>query len=112
MLTVHQGRQAPPRDIAVELDPFVGGQAVPEFRTVNVDEVVGDQAAVALERPGPVNVGRGIPLIDLGLLIKPPHVGVLRIVVMPEIRGVAGLDLVSALHREASMMPERRNNGA
>ena len=83
-------REPPPRDIAVELDPLVGGQAIPELGAVNVDEVVGDQPAIAFERPGPVDVGRRVPLIDLGLLVEPPHVGVLAIVIMPEIRGVPG----------------------
>jgi hypothetical protein len=67
---------------------------------VNVDEVVGDQPAIAFERPGPVDVGRRVPLIDLGLLVEPPHVGMLAIVTMSKIGCVAGLDLVSALHRE------------
>ena len=66
---------------------------------MDIDEVVGDQAAIAFERPGPVDVGRRIPLIDLGLLVEPPHVGVLAIVVMSEIGRVPGLDLVPALHR-------------
>jgi hypothetical protein len=67
---------------------------------VNVDEIVGDQSAVAFERPRPVDVRRRVPLIDLGLLIEAPHVGVLAIVSMPKIGRVAGLDLMSALHRE------------
>ena len=39
-------------------------------------------------------------MTDLGLLIEPPDIGVLAIVTMPEICGVTGRDLVTALHRE------------
>jgi len=67
MLAVHQSRQPPPADIAVELDPLVGGQAVPEFCAVDFDEIIGDQAAVAVEPACPVDVGRRVPLIDLCL---------------------------------------------
>ena len=99
MLAMHQGREPPPGDIAIELDPLVGGQPLPEPGAVDVDEVVGDQPAIAFERPGPVDVGRRVPLIDLGLLVEPPHIGVLAIVIMPEVGRVLGLDLVSAFHR-------------
>ena len=99
VLAGHQGGDAPSADAAVELDPLRIRQATPELGPVDVDQIVGDQAAVAVERLLPVDIGRGIPLIDLGLLVEPPHVGVLAIVVMPEIRGVRGVDPVSALHR-------------
>jgi hypothetical protein len=66
VLAMHQGREVPPDDMAVEPDPLVGGQSVPEFRAVNVDEIVGDQAAVAFEWPSPVDVRRRVPLVDLG----------------------------------------------
>ena len=41
---------------------------------------------------------RGVPLIDLGLLVEPPHIGMLAIVVVAEIRGTAGLDVMTAFH--------------
>ena len=66
---------------------------------MDVYEIVRDQAAVAFERAAPVDVGRRVPLIDLGLFVEAPHIGVLAIVAMPEIGDIAGLDLVSALHR-------------
>ena len=82
--------------------PLVGGQANPELGAVNVDEVVGDQPAIAFERPGPVDVGRRVPLIDLGLLVEPPHVGVLAIVICRKY-GVFRVDLVSAFPPGASV---------
>ena len=50
VLAVDQRRQTPLGDAAVQLDPLVGGEPVPEFRAVDVDEVVGDQAALAGSR--------------------------------------------------------------
>ena len=66
---------------------------------MNVDEIVGDQAAIAVERLFPIDIGRGVPLIDLGLLVKPPHVGMLAVVDVAEIRGIAGFDVMTAFHR-------------
>jgi len=98
VLAGHQGRDAPPADAAVELDPLRLGQPVPEFRPVNVDQIVGDQTAIALERLLPVDIRRGVPLIDLGLLIEAPHVRLFAVVDMVEIGDVANVDVVPALH--------------
>ena len=97
VLALHQGREPPAADATVELDrgPRTG---VPETRAVDVDEIVGDQAAVAVERHRPVDVRGGVPLVDLGLLVEPAQVGLVAAVVVAEMRGIAGLDLMSALH--------------
>jgi hypothetical protein len=74
------------------------GQPVPEFRPVNVDQIVGDQTAIALERLLPVDIRRGVPLIDLGLLVEAPHVRLFAVVDMVEIGDVANVDVVPTLH--------------
>ena len=98
VLARHQGREPPPGDTAVELDPLRRRQAVPESGPMNIDEIVGNQPAVAVERLSPVDIGRRIPLIDLGLLVEPPHIGLFAVVDMAEMRDVADVDLVLALH--------------
>ena len=98
MLALHQGRQPPARDAAVQLDAVGFRHGVPEARAVDVDEIVGDQPAVALERHRPVDVGGGVPLVDLGLLVEPAQVGLLAGVVVEKVRGVLRLDLVPVGH--------------
>ena len=98
VLAMHQGREAPARDPPVELDALRRRQPLPEWAAVDVNEVVGDQPAIAVERPVPVDVGRRIPLVELGLLIKPPHVGMFAVIDMAEIGGVLGFDVMTALH--------------
>src|SRR5262249_20673652 len=61
-------------------------------------EIIGDEAAIAVERLLPIDVGRSVPLIDLGLLVEPPHIAMLAIVIVAEIRGVVGLDVMTAFH--------------
>ena len=73
MLAGHQGREPPAGDGAVDLDLLVRGQAIPELRPVDIDEIVGDQPAIAVERLRPVDIGRGVPLVELGLLVEVPH---------------------------------------
>ena len=102
----HQGRQPPAGHRTIDLDPLGRRQAVPEFSAVNVDKVVGDQPAVApaiaVERLGPVDIGRGVPLVELGLLVEVPHVRVLAVVIMAEVSDIANVDLVPAFHKIAS----------
>ena len=74
------------------------GQPIPKFRPVNVDQIVGDQAAVAVKRLLPVDIGRSVPLIDLGLLVEPPHIRLFAVVDMVEIGNVADVDVVPTLH--------------
>jgi hypothetical protein len=61
---------------------------------VDVDEIVGDQPAVTVERNVPVDVAGGVPLVDLRLLVEPAQIGLVAAVVVAEMRGVARLDLV------------------
>src|SRR5260370_1278025 len=98
MLALHQGREAPAAHTAVELDAVGLRQTVPEARAMDVDEIVGDQPAIALERHRPVDVAGGVPLIDLGLLIEPAQVRLVAAVVVAEVCGVARLDLVPVVH--------------
>ena len=98
VLTMHERRDPPARHEAVDLDLLRRRQPVPERGAVNIDQIVGDQPAIAVERLLPVDIGRGIPLVELGLLVEPPHIGVLAIVIMAEIRGIAGLDVMTAFH--------------
>ena len=46
----------------------------------------------------PVDIGGGVPLVDLGLLVEPAQVGLLAVVVVEKVRGVARLDLVPVGH--------------
>jgi hypothetical protein len=98
VLALNQGGEPPARDAAVELDAVGFRHGVPEARAVDVDQVIGDQPAVALERHLPVDVGGGVPLVDLGLLVEPAQIGLLAAVVVKEVRGVVGLDLVTVGH--------------
>ena len=98
VLARNQGGQPPARDAAVQLDAVGFRHGVPEARAVDVDKVVGDQPAVALERHRPVDVGGGVPLVDLGLLVEPAQVGLLAAVVVEKVRGVLRLDLVPFGH--------------
>ena len=68
------------------------------MRPVNIDQIVGDQTAIALERLLPVDIGRGVPLIDLGLLVEAPHVRLFAVVDMVEIGDIANVDVVPTLH--------------
>ena len=98
MLALHQGREPPAADAAVELDAVLPGKPIPEVRAVDVHEIVGDQPAIALERHRPVDVGGGVPLVDLRLLVEPAQVRLVAAVVVAEVRGVARLDLVPVVH--------------
>ena len=98
MLALDQGGQPPARDAVVELDAVGLRHGIPEARPVDVHEIVGDQAAVPLERHGPVDVLGRIPLVDLGLLIESAQVGLLAAVVVKEMRGVLALDLMTVGH--------------
>jgi hypothetical protein len=100
VLARHQRRQPPARDGAVDRDLLAGRQPVPEFGAVDVDEIVGDQPAVppsgAVERLRPVDVGRRVPLVELGLLVEVAEVGVLAVIIVAEVRDVADVDLMPA----------------
>jgi hypothetical protein len=65
---------------------------------MDVHEVVRDQPAVALERHRPVDIGGGVPLVDLGLLVEPAQVGLLTGVVVEKVRRVASVDLMPVGH--------------
>src|SRR5580704_3761896 len=65
---------------------------------MDVDEIVGDQPAITLERHRPVDILGSVPLIDLGLLVEPAQVGLVAAVVMAEVCGVTRLDLVPVVH--------------
>jgi hypothetical protein len=69
---------------------------------VDVDQVVGDQAAVTVKWPSPVDVGRRVPLVPLGLLVEPAHLSVVAVVVVTEVRRVLDVDDVTWLHGLAS----------
>jgi hypothetical protein len=47
---MHQGRDAPARDPPIELDTLRWRQPVPEIAAMDVDEVVSDQPAIAVEQ--------------------------------------------------------------
>ena len=98
VLVGHQGREAPSADMSVELNLLRLGQAIPEPRPVNIDEVIGDKPAISHERRSPVDVGRSVPLIDRRLLVEAPHVGLLAIVDMAEICNVVDVDVMPTLH--------------
>jgi len=55
---------------------------------MEVDEIVGDQPAGAVERHAPGDVAGGIPWVDRGLLVEPPQVGLLAGVVVADNRAV------------------------
>ena len=57
-----------------------------------------DAPAIAFEGNGPVDVGRRVPLIDLGLLVEPAQVRLVAGVVVTEMRRVARLDLMTCSH--------------
>ena len=65
---------------------------------MDVDEIVGDQPAIARERHRPVDIRGGVPLIDLGLLVEPAQVGLVAAIVVAEVCGVTRLDLVPVVH--------------
>ena len=98
VLALHQGREPPARDAVVELDAVGFRHGVPETRAVDVDKVVGDQTAVALERHRPVDVGGGVPLVDLRLLVEPAQVGLLTGVIVEKVRRVESVDLMRVGH--------------
>jgi hypothetical protein len=98
VLARNQGGQPPARDAAVQLDAVGLRHGVPEPRAVDVYKVVRNQPAVALERYRPVDVGGGVPLVDLGLLVEPAQVGLFTGVVVEKVRGVLCLDLVPFGH--------------
>ena len=98
VLARNQGRQPPARDAAVQLDAVGLRHGVPEARAVDVHKVVRDQPAVALERHRPVDIGGGVPLVDLGLLVEPAQVGLLAAVVVEKVRRVVRFDLMPVGH--------------
>jgi hypothetical protein len=98
VLAGHQHRQSPARHGMVDLDPLRWGEPVPEAGAVDVDEVVGNEPAVALERSLPFDVAGGVPLVELRLLVEPAHVGVLAVVEVAEKRDVLDIDLMPVLH--------------
>ena len=63
---------------------------------MDVHKVVRDQAAVALQRHRPVDIGGGVPLVDLGLLVEPAHM--VAAVVVEKVRRVVRFDLMSVGH--------------
>src|SRR6516165_6888090 len=96
---MHQRREAPARHAPVELNPRATIEAVPKRGTINVDEIVCDEVAIAFEGLFPVDVPSCVPLIELRLLVEPAQISVLAVVVVPKIGSVSNLDLVSAFHR-------------
>jgi len=57
---MHQCRDAPARDEPVDLDPLRRRQPLPERAAVNIDEIVGDEAAIGVERLLPIDIGGGL----------------------------------------------------
>src|SRR4051812_27910539 len=98
MLALHQSRQPPARDAAVELDAVGLRHRGPEAGAVDVDQVVGDQATVAVQRHRPIDVAGGVPLVVLGLLVQPAQIGLVARIVVTEMRSVTRLDLVPVSH--------------
>ena len=74
LLAVHEHAEAPGRDAAVEGDLVRLRQRVPQRAAVDVDELVGDDAAVRGGGRVPRDVRRRVPLIALGLLVEPAQV--------------------------------------
>src|SRR5205809_203358 len=66
------------------------GRSRPERRAVDVDQLVGDDAAVGRGGLLPGDVLRGVPLVALGVLVEPAEVHLGRAVVVLEHRGHRG----------------------
>jgi hypothetical protein len=74
LLAVHEDGQAPRGDAPVELDAVALAELLPQRAAVDVDELVGEHAAIVGLGRGPRDVAGGVPLIALGLFVEAPHV--------------------------------------
>src|SRR5262249_2666196 len=73
LLAVDEHGQPPRRDLPVELDALALAEPRPDRAPVDVDELVGEDAAVVGARRVPRDVPGGVPLVALGLLVEPAH---------------------------------------
>ena len=75
MLAVEQDAQPPDGEASVEIGTLGRGQPLPEGRAVDVDQLVGQDTLLDVERLAPVDVAGDIPLVALGVLVEAAQVG-------------------------------------
>ena len=74
LFAVHELADPPRGEVAVEFEAALVVQSVPILRAVDVDQPVGQNPAVRVAAGLPVDVGRGVPLVALGLFVQAAHV--------------------------------------
>ena len=94
VLSVEELAEAPGGEEAVHLLPLGGVHLVPVGGVVDVDQLVGDETLFQVHRLGPVDVGGGVPLVPLGILVEALQVLFLHFLVMQKDCLVLGVDNV------------------
>ena len=105
VLAVQEQAEPPRREAAVQLRLVSGAEPVPVWRAIDVDQLVGEDASVEVNRRRPVDVARGVPLVALGLLVETPELRVLDRVLVLEDRVEPGRDGVRGICRWGHVFP-------
>src|SRR5439155_14482493 len=82
VLAVHERREPPGGDPAIELPLLLCRELSPVVRAEYVDELVGNHALPGVDGRRPRDVLRGVPLIPLGVFVELAQLGLVYRVIL------------------------------